>query len=222
MLDLNITDYITVNFSGLSNIIDALGGIDLTINEEERQLINGYLTETRKVTGLDSEEITATGKVHLNGLQATAYCRNRYSPYTKEDGTLAYNDYARSERQRRVLMLIFEKLKNAGISDLLKVKGALMQEDNRFISTSMNLDKALSLLNSAMDITITGSEGFPTEYIEKDIVDCGFCVVANDLENNAVLAHNYLFEEEGYIPTETLLELSEILDDRQISLGKIY
>lgn len=102
MLDLNITDYITVNFAGLANIIDALEGIDIEINEDEMNLINGYLTETREVTGLESPDVTTYGRVHLNGLQATAYCRNRYTAFTKEDGTVVEKDYARSERQRKI------------------------------------------------------------------------------------------------------------------------
>src|SRR5574344_360059 len=77
-LDLDITEYALVNFQGLATIIDSLGGLDVTISDEELPLVNGYLTETRKITGMDAPDLTESGNVHMTGLQATAYCRIRY------------------------------------------------------------------------------------------------------------------------------------------------
>ena len=83
-LDLNITDYAVVNFTGLTKIIDALDGIDVTLTDDEMNYVNGYLTETRLITGLDAPDLTHSGQVHLSGLQATAYCRIRYVTFYDE------------------------------------------------------------------------------------------------------------------------------------------
>ena len=111
--DLDIQDYVAVNFNGIATIIDLLGGIDVNITEEERFYINGYLTETRKITGLDASDVYESGYVHLNGLQATAYCRIRYTAVYMEDGTVYNNDFGRTARQRIVLTQVIQKAKNA-------------------------------------------------------------------------------------------------------------
>lgn len=108
-LDLDITDFVSVNFSALIDTIDALGGIDIEINDYERQYINGYMTETSKITGKEIIPLNETGLVHLNGLQATSYCRIRQ---TKGD------DYKRTERQRLVISKIVEKAKKADLLTL--------------------------------------------------------------------------------------------------------
>lgn len=96
--DLDIKDYVAVNFNGIATIIDLLGGIDVNITEDERGYINGYLTETRKITGLDADDVYRNGQVHLNGLQATAYCRIRYTAVYMEDGSVYNNDFGRTAR----------------------------------------------------------------------------------------------------------------------------
>ena len=119
--DLDITEYALVNFQGLAKIIDALGGVDITITDEEAFYISGYLTETRIITGMDAPDVEESGNVHLSGLQATAYCRIRYSPFTAADGTVYHNDYGRTARQRLILTKILEKAQSAGVNQLLKV-----------------------------------------------------------------------------------------------------
>ena len=108
-LDLDIKDFVSVNFSALIDTIDALGGIDIEINDYERQYINGYMTETSKITGKEIIPLNESGLVHLNGLQATSYCRIRQ---TKGD------DYKRTERQRLVISKIVEKAKKADLLTL--------------------------------------------------------------------------------------------------------
>ena len=98
-LDLNITDYVMVNFEALIRIVDAVGGVDLEITEQELYWLNEYLRDTGLNTGRTYETVPSAGMVHLDGIQATAYCRIRYA-----DGTL---DYGRAERQRKIISLIF-------------------------------------------------------------------------------------------------------------------
>ena len=143
-LDLNITDYAVVNFTGLAKIIDALGGIDVTITPEEMTYVNGYLTETRKITGMDAPDITHSGDIHLSGLQATAYCRIRYVSFYDEDGTKYSNDMGRTARQRSVIKKLVEKAKKAGVSQLLQIADSVLNyntEDEKLLEQVFRLMK---------------------------------------------------------------------------------
>jgi anionic cell wall polymer biosynthesis LytR-Cps2A-Psr (LCP) family protein len=78
-LDLNISDFITIDFNGLAEVINLMGGIDIDVQEDEIQWINGYQEEGSQVTGLDIVPVTYAGEQTLNGLQALSYCRIRYT-----------------------------------------------------------------------------------------------------------------------------------------------
>ena len=110
-LDLDITEFATVDFGVLAKIIDAVGGIDLDISDAEYSLINPLIDEQNSVTGSDSEYISGPGYQHVNGTQATAYARIR-----KID-----SDFKRAERQRIVLSKVFEEAKSANIGTLLNI-----------------------------------------------------------------------------------------------------
>lgn len=95
--DIEVNRYMLVNFQAFANLVDAVGGVDLEVTNEEVQYINGYLVEYNQLEGrpegTDYLDTSLSGEIHLNGPQALAYCRNRYI------GT----DFARTERQRKVL-----------------------------------------------------------------------------------------------------------------------
>lgn len=100
--DIEVNRYMLVNFQAFANLVDAVGGVDLEVTNEEVQYINKYLVEYNmlegKPEGTDYLDITLGGNLHLNGPQALAYCRNRYL------GT----DFGRTERQRKVLSAIMK------------------------------------------------------------------------------------------------------------------
>ena len=97
---LNIKDFATVNFSSLPKIIDILGGIDIDIDSEEINYINDYIYDMNKINKTNVQNITKTGVQHLNGTQAMAYCRIRYT---------SGGDYKRSDRHREVLENLIQK-----------------------------------------------------------------------------------------------------------------
>ena len=68
-LDLNISDFVTVNFESVAEAIDLIGGVEIKIEEDELQYINGYINEISKVTGKQSEQVTKPGAQVLNGIQ---------------------------------------------------------------------------------------------------------------------------------------------------------
>ena len=94
-LDLKITDYITVDFNAMSSIINALGGVEITIEEEEVNSLNKNLAEQIAISGEYSNGVHSAGKQLLNGQQAVAYTRIRSN---------AKGDITRTERQRIVLL----------------------------------------------------------------------------------------------------------------------
>ena len=95
--DIEVNRYMLVNFQAFANLVDAVGGVDLELSNEEVQYVNGYLVEYNQLEGraegTDYLDSSLSGKIHLNGPQALAYCRNRYIG----------SDFARTERQRKVV-----------------------------------------------------------------------------------------------------------------------
>ena len=101
---IEVNRYVLVNFQAFASLVDAVGGIDLEVTNEEVQWINAYLNEynllERRELTTDYLDATLSGEIHLNGPQALAYSRNRYI------GT----DFGRTERQRKVLTAVMKKL----------------------------------------------------------------------------------------------------------------
>ena len=105
-LDLNITDYVTVNFSGVAEIIDTLGGIKVNLTDDELQQLNYHMSSTCSSIGVKPKYVKKSGKnIKLNGIQATTYCRIRkatfYDPKTGEE---VRDDFGRAARQRSVMI----------------------------------------------------------------------------------------------------------------------
>ena len=103
-LDMDITNFVTVGYKGLSEVIDGLGGIYIDVDSEEIKHINNYQIGIAEVLKCDYTPVTETGMQLLNGLQATAYCRIRYT---------AGNDFKRAARQREVIQAIEDQAKKA-------------------------------------------------------------------------------------------------------------
>lgn len=202
-LDLDIQDYVMVNFEALIRIIDAMGGIDLEINENELYWINEYMRETGEVTGRTYELVPNAGYVHLDGIQATAYCRNRF------DSNL---DYGRAERQRKVIGLLFEKAQKMNIVQLNEAINSVL--DN--VSTSFSAGEILEMAQYVFEYSLVGQEGFPYEKFGsvKKIKELGIVdpVVPVNLAANVTELHEFLFGVENYDPTSRIHEISDYLD----------
>ena len=212
-LDLNITDYAVVNFTGLTKIIDALDGIDVTLTDDEMNYVNGYLTETRLITGLDAPDLTHSGQVHLSGLQATAYCRIRYVTFYDEDGQKYYYDMGRTARQRSVIKKVVEKAKDAGVGQVLQIADSILHyntADEKIITTSLSLDEVMDLIPTLLKFTLSDNTGFPFT-CDTPKINGASMVVAQGLEYNVSKLHKFLFGEENYQPSETVKTISDYL-----------
>lgn len=112
---IEIDDYVTVNFISFAGIIDAVGGIDIDVSDEEAQAINDILfSEVNQLMGDDqwADFLEGGGKLHLNGKQALSYARIRY---------VGNSDFERTSRQREVITKIIPKIVNpAAINRIAK------------------------------------------------------------------------------------------------------
>lgn len=196
-LDLNITDFVTVGFQGLTDAIDALGGVWIDVDEEEIKHINNYQMCIAENLKRSYTEVTQTGYQLLDGLQATAYCRIRY---TKGD------DYMRTFRQREVINACLAQAKKANISSLNKTAEAVFPE----VYTSLKLEEILAVLAEVGDYEIVADDGLPfEEYRGSWTVGAnGSCVIPVNLEENVVALHKFLFDEQDYQVSEEIKKYS--------------
>ncbi len=199
-LDLNITDFVTVGFEGLADTIDAFGGIDLEITEEEMEYMNSYMDDMYYEIGTDYDEVTDYGMQHLSGIQATAYCRIRYT---------AGDDFKRAERQRTVLSLTMQKAKEANPLQLIAAANSVLGET----ATSLDTMELIMFMLRARTMDLTETSGFPSE--EDRVfatVNGESCVVPYYLTTNVRTLHEMLFGQEDYEPSATVQENNDIIN----------
>lgn len=210
-LDISIDEYVVVNFAGLATIIDAFGGVDVNITKDERYWTNQYLIETRKVTGMSSPDVADYGDVHLNGLQATAFCRIRYTEFIDEDGTSYNNDFGRTARQRCVMRKLIEKAKSLGVDNVVNIANELFSDNDPSFKTSMTYDEIMDLLPVVLEFTLAGTQSFPYTYAEgnKDLIpNRASVIMAQGLTYNVTKFHEFLYPDEDYKPTTTLKNIN--------------
>lgn len=222
-LDLNISEYATVNFNALTTIIDDLGGLDMDMSYAEIVHMNNYCVETSEETGKDYTPIELPDRpddieavqyhYHLNGVQATSYCRIRYT---------ASLDMGRTERQRRVIQMIVSKAKSAGLGKIFKI----MDDVFPMVTTSMTKDEILQLLPTLIGYSVDDTTGFPSSFKFSNVK--GSIIVPTTLESNVIELHKFLYGDEAYTPSATVLANSEkileivggesSLDDKQATV----
>lgn len=152
-LDLDITDYVAVDFAVVADVVDAVGGVTITLTNEEARLINSYIEEMNNCTNRHSEYITKGGTYEMDGIQATAYARIRYT----EGG-----DWKRTERQREVIDLVFEKIKTMNVGKLSNIASTILKK----VSTNVSNAQILYLLSQAASYEIEDTTGWPYEVVD--------------------------------------------------------
>ena len=192
-LDLNITDYVTVNFQALVELVDMFGGVDITLSEGEVVWLNGYLVEEREVLGQECEDVPGPGLQHLNGMQALAYSRIRYIGL----------DYERTERQRTVLEQVMKKAQDCDLIQLNEMIDTILP----MVSTSLSITDMAKLVTGIGKYTMDETVGFPFDKKTMDINNSD-CVVAVDLAENVRQLHSYLYGSKDYMPSEAVQEIS--------------
>ncbi|MBC5628083.1 LCP family protein [Clostridium sp. NSJ-6] len=166
---LDITDYMSVNFTSLPVIIDILGGVEINITDEEVPHIPG---------------VASAGTYTLNGDQALSYSRIRYA---------SGGDYVRTERQRTVLNALFNKASTLSVTAL----PGLLNEVLPHVQTSMNTSDILALGTKALGAISNGlaQDRFPRDgYCEGTMID-GIYYLAFDQATAKEQMMNYIFDD---------------------------
>ena len=201
-LDMDIKDFVTVGFGGLTATIDALGGVYLDVDSEELEHINNYQRTMADEMKVDYIPVETTGYQLLNGLQATAYCRIRYK---------TGNDFARAAAQREVIQAIADIAKKSDLKTLTDVANGV----SKYVYTSFTLDEILALLADISKYNIVDQAGFPKEDMRgaDNLGSKGNCVFAIDLVDNVKWLHEYLFDDKEYEPSSQVVEYSKVIHD---------
>ncbi|MBR1391481.1 MAG: LCP family protein [Lachnospiraceae bacterium] len=200
-LDLNITEYVAVDFQALAMTINKLGGIDITVTDREANDIytRAYIDEMNEKFGAKASYLPSGENVHLDGWQATAYARLRN----------VGDDYARTERQRLVISKMAEKAK---ASDL-KTLTSIVNEMTDYIGTSLTASEILGLAASVKEYELVDTQGWPFRLAPATTSGGAQVLVPTDLETNVVFLHEYLFEVEDYEPSDVVKTLSGKIAD---------
>lgn len=177
-LDLDITEFVTVNFDAVKEIVNDLGGIKMTVTDSEATQISG---------------INSAGNYTLNGEQALDYARIR-----KID-----SDYKRTERMRNVIVASLEKVKAKNITELNSIVDKVLPR----IYTNIDSKEIISLIPSIASYKITESTGWPTK-VEGKIINKVWYGVPVTLESSVKELHAELFDDTEYEPSDKVKEIS--------------
>ena len=200
-----IEDYVLVNMAGLIDIIDALGGVELEITESEMGYINEYATSYMYDIS-DSDEpfydgatsLDEYGLVHLNGLLAMSFARNRYTD----------SDYGRVMRQQKILLALAENLKSMDFTEMMKLAEILPE------NVQMNLDPSeiISLIPVALsaDFDAIRQYRIPADGTYESGMYDGTWAIRPDFEANQKLLHEFIYPDaEGIDEDDDLPEDGE-------------
>lgn len=199
-MDLNITEFVTVNFDAVIAAVDSLGGVYIDIDESEIKYVNDYIDATSESSGVKSSHITHSGRQKLDGVQAVSYTRVRYT---------AGGDYKRTERMRTVVDAMLSKAKTLSISQLNNFVDTILQPDKTGqskIRTNISTSEIWGLIPKLVSFKVTESIGWP--YDTKGITLDRWYGVPVTLQSNVERLHKEAFEQEDYEASDTVKEMS--------------
>ena len=202
--DLNVREYILIDFEAVAEMVDKVGGIELNITNSELQYINSYIRGNTASTGIESTKITSSGKQHVDGIQALAYSRIRYT---------AGSDYKRADRMRTVLEKTVEKLKDKNVMELNNIANEIIPK----IRTNIEKSEVNSLLPKLINYKIVNKFGFTynsrsmaldlKDYYEGTTKGIDYYDVPLSLTEDVEKLHREVFGEEDYTATEKVKEI---------------
>jgi LCP family protein required for cell wall assembly len=195
-LDLNIQNYAVVNFKVVADVVDAIGGIDINVEDYEIDEMNACIRENALVLTAsdDTEYITSSGLQTLNGFQALAYGRMRNG---------VGDDFKRTERMRIVATTAFDKMKTMKFSALKKVIKAIAPS----VKTNLKITDMLALGKDITKYTINAGAGFPYSASAGNYYNVSY-VFPTDLAGDVTRLHNEVFGQAGYVTSSMVDEIS--------------
>lgn len=213
-LDLYIDGYVAANFMAVADAIDLLGGVTVNVEDENTYEVisenkglknvvdttNSYIREMNRVYHTETPLLDHAGEQELTGMQAVAYSRVRYT-----EGS----DRKRTYRQRNVVLLMAQKLKEADP----ETQNRVLKEMYKKVDTDLAENELMSLFDCIVGYDLKDLSGFPfymnsltDEYKGEMLVPC-------DLKNNVGELHRYLYDNNDYAPSMTVLNYDEAITD---------
>ena len=200
-LDIEIDYYMKINFTGLVDLVDTLGGIEVDVPYS-------FCEQNSQREFGNSTIYVKEGPQTLNGEQALALSRNRKnnSAYCSSEWTQGYrSDFIRANNQQMVVQAILEKMKS--FTDISKVDNILkVLSDN--LDTNMTEDTIFSFYNIAKDVMLSSSND-EVLTIQKLFIDG---------------TGQYIYDEStklqlwNYIPNKQSVE--DVIEAMKINLGE--
>lgn len=202
--DLDIRQYVTVDFKALADVVDLLGGIEADVTEAEVAEMNKYIAETGKVAGKKAKLLSEGGSQTLDGVQAVTYARIR-----KNVG----GDFKRTERQRLVIQKVVEKAKKTDLMTINKIINTVFPQ----ISTSFSLSDMIGLAAGALNYKIGETTGYPMEAMNGRVDGVGSVIVPVGVVDNVRELHEFLYPNDQY--SNSSKEVQEIASELETMTG---
>lgn len=181
--DLDIKDYMNVDFYSAAKIVDALGGVNVNVKEPELPYLNNYLNEVAIYDKIPAVHVKNAGMQNLTGRQAVAYTRIR---------GVGNGDYERTERQRSVLVALFSKLKSSG-QEVFPVFASQVLPNLETSMANMTLMRfAGSILNSQNKVIDQARFPLDGQSAGKRINNIWYLTV--DLKSTTNSIHNFIYK----------------------------
>ncbi|HAY3898110.1 TPA: LCP family protein [Escherichia coli] len=184
---LNIKDYVKINFEELEGLIDAIGGIDMKMEYMEMYEVNNYIerySEARNITEEKLVKDEKTGKYHLTGFQTLGYCRIR---------SIGNGDFDRTERHRKIMTEMFNKISKAGTAELASMATKLLP----YVETSLSNKEIINLATNVLNLGTRNieQERFPRdEYTHNSKINDIF-YLCYDEDYTEEQIHEYIFND---------------------------
>ncbi|MEY8364076.1 LCP family protein [Anaerovoracaceae bacterium 41-7] len=194
-MDMNISKFVVVNFKAVSDLVNAVGGITVDVQEEEIQQLNKYTVQTANNIGQKTYKLVeSAGEQTIEGVQAVSYGRIR-----KGVG----DDYKRTERMRIVLTKVFEKLKTMNIGKLDDLLDMMLPQ----VQTNLSNNDMLGLAMRLANFNIKSGAGWPYN-VTGGLLNGISYVFPDNLAENTTKLHQEMFNQQDYVPSDTVENIS--------------
>lgn len=194
-MDINLSNYIVVNFKTVADVVDAVGGITVDVQDYEIQQLNKYTKQTANNIGReDFQLVSAAGEQTLEGVQAVSYGRIR-----KGVG----DDFKRTERMRIVVMKVLDKVKTMSFSQIKEIIDMAVPQ----VQTNLKMNDILALGIRLPSYSISSGAGWPYQWTTGTINKVSY-VFPNGMANNTLQFHQDVFGQEDYVPSATVNAIS--------------
>lgn len=188
--------YAVVDFDSFTKIIDTLGGIDLTLTQDEIDYINYQMYKNHQVD--DPTTITdAPGVVHVTGQEALWYARNRGLSIGEDNNTIGIegDDWDRTSRQRKLLETVFSSMKDADLGQIVSIVSSI----GPLVTTNIKKDEITALVSHALTYLKYDVEQYyvPEEglWYYDDNTDAGSVIRISDLSAQRLAFAKFVYED---------------------------